>query len=746
MPGLKRRSSSKGRKPLLDSLVDGQVRRTTPKSRVDFIYIDQNIGFPGKMESSKKTDDMPFNPKNVQSVDDMNSNQCSQEVNGINFTCNPGFVSNEPTQNFVSEATIEAIKSNLESHNEKGDNCKMNASQSRNSTGATRTSESAIVKENNVTQLKIANSESGKEGKITEQTHYDVIPKVQMRDKKTRVHRVQADIHSKSSQRESWLEAEVFDLNKMNVVEQALPCRHSDVFEKSDDMNVDNMPNSIARKDSSRDGENIKGLKQQRKMLKRLLKYQSSRHAEASDDIKHRAEMLIANVRQKESFMLEKLQEQYEATAFDIIGQIESIDAEMASLVKKGGKRNSLVQELIDKESLNDSSEPDDVQSTISEEPLHEIEGVTDSGDTANSNKTPKRRIHKRKSQTKIIQLDDALMKSQKFVPGADEVNFGRVEFSKVSSDMLKKSKYRKERRNAAGSSVSSDPRKSMLIETQLSVCQEGGCKLSWMLDRESRHKGPLWNVEGLAFTATGELVVAEHTVKKGRLQVFDKKGASKSILGEDVVFPWDITVTQSGEYVITSRKTKSIRTVTEDGQMTDEWESEIFTYPSSIAFNKEETLIYITDTETCKVTIHKPDGDLLGKLRAIQDGENMMGHPVAVAVSPDGFVTVLDKTNHCVHLFDSDGIYLYNFGKNGSKDGHLKHPSCLAMDSKGNIYVADSHNNRVSKFSLQGVFIEHVVTEDDAVLDPTYVAVSSSTGQLAVADMLGIKVFNISI
>lgn len=63
------------------------------------------------------------------------------------------------------------------------------------------------------------------------------------------------------------------------------------------------------------------------------------------------------------------------------------------------------------------------------------------------------------------------------------------------------------------------------------------------------------------------------------------------------------------------------------------------------------------------------------------------------------------DQSNNRVQKYNSSGIYVSQFGLQGSENGQLISPWDLVVDSMGNTFVTDSLNNRVQKFNTNGIF-----------------------------------------
>jgi sugar lactone lactonase YvrE len=66
----------------------------------------------------------------------------------------------------------------------------------------------------------------------------------------------------------------------------------------------------------------------------------------------------------------------------------------------------------------------------------------------------------------------------------------------------------------------------------------------------------------------------------------------------------------------------------------------------------------------------------------------------------------VVDRNNHRIQKFDSNGQFLTQWGSNGNGDGQFDLPHSLAVDEFGNVYVGDTRNVRVQKFDNNGNFL----------------------------------------
>ena len=64
------------------------------------------------------------------------------------------------------------------------------------------------------------------------------------------------------------------------------------------------------------------------------------------------------------------------------------------------------------------------------------------------------------------------------------------------------------------------------------------------------------------------------------------------------------------------------------------------------------------------------------------------------------------DRGNNRIQELDSEGKFLFEFGKTGSGNGQLSWPRDVAFDAAGDIVVADGANQRVQKFNAKGEYL----------------------------------------
>jgi hypothetical protein len=96
--------------------------------------------------------------------------------------------------------------------------------------------------------------------------------------------------------------------------------------------------------------------------------------------------------------------------------------------------------------------------------------------------------------------------------------------------------------------------------------------------------------------------------------------------------------------------------------------------------------------------TVHRysTDGRFLGSIGHFGSEPGSLNFPVAVEVSPDGLVLVLDRPRYSVVCFNSDGRFLGEFGGKGISPGWFMGPSLLAVSSSDRVIVGQVFRNKI--------------------------------------------------
>ena len=111
--------------------------------------------------------------------------------------------------------------------------------------------------------------------------------------------------------------------------------------------------------------------------------------------------------------------------------------------------------------------------------------------------------------------------------------------------------------------------------------------------------------------------------------------------------------------------------------------------------------------------------------------GEAEFNSPYYLVVDSKDNVYVVDRNNHRIQKFNSDGEFLLMWGRNGGDgtsgngEGEFNYPHEIAIDKNDNVYIADSRNHRIQVFDSEGAFLFQL--GDESVFGfPKVVAVDS--------------------
>jgi DNA-binding beta-propeller fold protein YncE len=166
---------------------------------------------------------------------------------------------------------------------------------------------------------------------------------------------------------------------------------------------------------------------------------------------------------------------------------------------------------------------------------------------------------------------------------------------------------------------------------------------------------------------------------------------------------PVGVAVDGDGQIFITDSVLRRVFTFNKYGKYTGEIaSSDLFERPTGIALHNDR--IYVVDTQGHRVKVFSHDsGRLLfqfGK-NGLKNGE--FHYPTHIFASADGHLYITDSLNFRVQIFDCDGNFLSVFGRLGDALGDFSKPKGIATDSDGNIYVADSQFDNVQIFDQSG-------------------------------------------
>lgn len=133
---------------------------------------------------------------------------------------------------------------------------------------------------------------------------------------------------------------------------------------------------------------------------------------------------------------------------------------------------------------------------------------------------------------------------------------------------------------------------------------------------------------------------------------------------------------------------------------------------PKGLAVDAQGNL-HVVDSLNHRVQVFSAEGELLGSWGKQGSGPGEFQEPWGIAVGTDGRVYVADTWNHRIQVFDAQGRFVAQWGVFGDSGGLASGfpgvffgPRDIAIDAQGNLYVADTGNKRIQKFDSRGLFL----------------------------------------
>jgi DNA-binding beta-propeller fold protein YncE len=207
---------------------------------------------------------------------------------------------------------------------------------------------------------------------------------------------------------------------------------------------------------------------------------------------------------------------------------------------------------------------------------------------------------------------------------------------------------------------------------------------------------------------------------------------------GESLLRPYGITIDRANNIYVAEASGGRITKFDQDGRSLmsfGEGEGSLFKktgrlgQPAAVAVDASG-FCYVADFKKNCIFIYDPQGHFVKTFGTHGREDGQFIHCLNIKTGPDGGLWVVDRDNHRVQKFDTNGNFLLNFGKFGrDKDGSgcFDNPSDIAFDSQGFMYVTDELNSRVQKFDSHGNFISifgKTATKEGILIRPRGIAI----------------------
>ena len=228
-------------------------------------------------------------------------------------------------------------------------------------------------------------------------------------------------------------------------------------------------------------------------------------------------------------------------------------------------------------------------------------------------------------------------------------------------------------------------------------------------------------NIRALNIGRDGFLLATDN--KNEEVCIFNQSGHIVSHFKVDSLNLNGIVETQEGNIAVSCLYKTFVRVYTPDGQFLKQLDD---IGGGGLALNAKGQL-FVVESDICQVSVFDQNGHHQYSFGSTGDGPGQFKEPCQICVAPNELVYVTDLGNNSVQVFEQDGKFVRQFGKNV-----LKYPAGVAATKDGHVVVASWTAHKLSFFTLLGQCV-HEVT--DIGLQCPYGVAVDAYGWVYVAD-----------
>ena len=161
------------------------------------------------------------------------------------------------------------------------------------------------------------------------------------------------------------------------------------------------------------------------------------------------------------------------------------------------------------------------------------------------------------------------------------------------------------------------------------------------------------------------------------------------------------LVYTKQGTLLATDNMNKEVCTFAECGEMLNSFKvQDPGGYVDGIASLSDGNIAVSLYGRNC-IAVYRPNGELVKEF-----GSDRLNRPTGLAVNNKGQLFVVEYCGNRVSVYSENGEFQFSFGSKGSQPGEFKDPDQICISQDDLVYVSDRFNNRIQVFQQDGCFV----------------------------------------
>lgn len=223
-------------------------------------------------------------------------------------------------------------------------------------------------------------------------------------------------------------------------------------------------------------------------------------------------------------------------------------------------------------------------------------------------------------------------------------------------------------------------------------------------------------------------------------IQIFNENGEYLTCFGPKekksgkLLRPVDIAQTTNGHYLVTDFELGLVLVYDLLGNYVSCFGQKFLVGPKGICVDRSGQII-VADNKDSSLVFFRGTGKFMKKVKDKPRSERKLAGPHFLVVIACGDILVTDFYNHCVKVFDRNGIYRNDFGKQGDSWGEFNYPTGICCSEQDDIIVSDWGNSRIVIFNNRFMCTTIIKSKDEPLCGPQGITLNRDNSQILIVD-----------